>query len=379
VTQFLYLSFAPVTTHAMKFYNANVTQILLLSVIFMIVYIPFSLFASWFINKYGFKLGASIGAILIGLFGFLRFFAGNNYIFLLTFQTGIAVGYPFILNAISKLSANWFPKYERTTATAISMMAIYIGKAIGLLITPFIVKSFNFEGMLLIYGIISLISGGFFVIFAKNKPLFSQSNQRVEEKVFMGKGLKNFFTNPNFLIVLLISAVGIGVLNMITSYIELIVIPRGYDSIFAGFLGMLIIMGGSIGTILMSFLSDKLNMRKLLIIISLVITTVCLLFFSFTSNGVLLLISGFFFGFGLMGITPVALEYAVDATKPVPESMSNGIIFMVGQFGSIILIFLLQDFKTPSGDYFPALILEAVLFAICLFASIFMAEFKSQE
>ncbi len=106
ISQILWVTYAPVTSHATKFYSVNEFYIILLSLIFLIVYIPITFLASWLIDKYDFKIGAGIGAILMGIFGFLRFFAGSNYILVFIFQIGIAIAQPFLLNTITKLSAN---------------------------------------------------------------------------------------------------------------------------------------------------------------------------------------------------------------------------------------------------------------------------------
>ena len=110
----------------------------------------------------------------------------------------------------------------------------------------------------------------------------------------------------------------------------------------------------------------------------LIIATISLLAFSFSYNTLLLIISIAFFGFGLMGSGPVTLEYAVDATKPVPEASSNGILMMGGAIGGIILIMGLENVKI-AGDYFPALIIQTVILAFCVVLSFFLKEFKVKE
>ena len=99
--QMLWISFAAVTFEAMAFYNVEELLILLLSMSFMIVYIPITFLASWLIDKHNFKIGAGIGALLAAIFGLLRFFAFTNYVLVLIFQIGIAISQPFILNSIT--------------------------------------------------------------------------------------------------------------------------------------------------------------------------------------------------------------------------------------------------------------------------------------
>jgi len=229
--------------------------------------------------------------------------------------------------------------------------------------------------MLFIYGILALISSIVFVIFVKKKPPTPPSSKVVMEKIYMFKGFRLLFSNRNFIILIVVFSLSLGTFNMITTYVELIVIPRGYDSIFAGILGMALLSGGIIGTIIMSLLSDKLKHRKIIMMLSLMIATISLLVFSYSYNALILIISMACYGFGLMGSGPVTLEYAVDATKPVPEASSNGILMMGGAIGGIILIMGLENVKF-SGDYFPALIIQTVLLAFCVVLSFFLKEFK---
>ncbi len=373
--QILWITFASITIEAAAFFGVAEMDILFLSLIFMIVYIPVTFLASWIIDKYDFRIGAGIGALLAGIFGFLRFFAGSDYMLLFIFQIGIAIGQPFVLNSITRLSANWFPESERTSATGLSLISQFIGILLGVLITPFLYAAVNLEITLLIYGILSLISGVLFIIFVKNKPPSPPSKEELREKVLMGKGLKSLFKNKGFIILFITFFFGLGIFNFITSYIELILDPRGFDATDAGIIGGLLLIGGIVGCIVMSALSDKFKKRKLLLIISIIIATVSLFIITppITTDPVLLYLFSFLLGFGILSAGPVALEFAVDLTKPVPEATSNGMLMMVGQIGGIIFILFFEGF-TLGGDYFPALLLESIFLLATLILVFFLKE-----
>ncbi len=372
--QILWITYASITIEASVFYGVTELEILLLSLVFMIAYIPITFLASWIIDKYDFRVGAGIGAVLAGVFGFLRYFAGTDYTLVLIFQIGIAIGQPFILNSITRLSANWFPESERTSATGLSMISQFIGIMLGVLITPFIVGALDISLMLLIYGILSLISGVLFVILAKNKPATPPSSEISKERVLMGEGLKKLFMDKYFLILFVTFFFGLGIFNFITSYIELIVVPRGFDATDAGLLGGLMLIGGIVGCVVMSALSDKYKKRKILLIISVLIATTSLFIITFTADITLLYLFSFLLGYGILSAGPVALEYAVDLTKPVPEASSNGMLMMVGQIGGIIFILFFEGFTTPTGDYFPALLLESIFLLVVLVITFFLKE-----
>jgi len=109
VNQLLWITFAPITSSAAKYYGVSDLSIGLLSMSFMIVYIVISIPASWAIDTYGIRVAVGIGAALTGIFGLLRGLWAVDYTLVLISQIGIAVGQPFILNAITKVAARWFP------------------------------------------------------------------------------------------------------------------------------------------------------------------------------------------------------------------------------------------------------------------------------
>ena len=113
--QMLWITYAPITGPAATFYGVSDLQIGLLAMSFMIAFIPLSIPVSWVIDTYGFKLAVSIGAVLMRLFGFLRGLAGANYSLVLWSTIGIAAAQPFLLNAWTKVPANWFAMEERAT------------------------------------------------------------------------------------------------------------------------------------------------------------------------------------------------------------------------------------------------------------------------
>lgn len=374
IIQMLWISYATVTKAAENFFKTDQTSIYLLSLSFMIIYIPITFLSSWLLDKYDFKIGTIIGSLFIGIFGFLRIFTNGDYTMALIFQVGVAIGQPFFLNAVTKLSANWFPPSERTTASGISLMAVFLGTALGLFVTPIIVGGIdlfqilnnfpNFQAMMTTYGILSITSVIIYIIFVKNRPPTPPTSEMTSEKVLMVQGLKKLFTNFNFWILFIAFLVGLGVFNTLLTFIEGILLPKGHYSSFAGLFGLLILVGGISGSMTFSLLSDKYKKRKILVITSIIIATTSLLGISLVTDAILLSILGIIFGFGLVSSAPVGLEFAVDLTKPVPEASSNGILMMAGQIGGILFILGLSDFKMPNGDYLPTLLLLVILLAI---------------
>ncbi|GAF90639.1 unnamed protein product, partial [marine sediment metagenome] len=158
--QLLWISFAPITGDAAAFYGVGDLAIGLLSLVFMVVFVVVSIPASWVIDTYGIRIGVGIGAVLTGVFGLLRGLLAADYTWVLVSQIGIAVGQPFVLNAIAKIAGRWFPLNERATATGLASLAIYVGIFAGVAVTPMIVLRSSIPTALLVYGVISAAIGG---------------------------------------------------------------------------------------------------------------------------------------------------------------------------------------------------------------------------
>ena len=369
VNQLLWITFAPITMDATQFYHVTDIQIGMLSMCFMIVFIIVSIPASWVIDTYGIRIGVGIGAVLTGVFGMLRGMA-TGYDLLLWSQIGIAVGQPFIINAITKLAGRWFRIEERATAAGLGTLAMYIGVLVGMILTPILAKNHGINGMLYIYGVTSIIAALIFILFSKERPRTAPCHAHQEERSLVFDGLKNTLKNKNFYWLLVIFFVGLGIFNSVTTWIEDILRPRGFSAEQAGITGGLMIVGGIVGALIMPMLSDHYRKRKLFILLALAGAIIGLVGVTFAENYTLLLISGAILGFFLLSAGPIGFQYGAEITFPTSEGTSNGLLILAGQISVIAFIFGMDSFKSPqNGSMTNPLIVMIVLSAFCLLLS----------
>lgn len=377
VNQLLWITFAPITGDATKYYGVSDLQIGILSMCFMIVYIVVSIPASWIIDKYGIRIGVGIGAAFTGFFGLVRGFAGTDYNWLLGAQIGIAIGQPFILNAITKLAARWFPIEERATATGLGTLAMYLGILSGMALTPYLVIGSGIDGTLYIYGIISAVTAVFFIVLIKEGPPTAPCRPDQEERSLVFDGFKRTLRNKDFIWLMVIFFIGLGVFNAVTTWIEDILRPRGFSATQAGITGGLMIVSGVIGAIIIPMLSDRYKKRTPFIIIALIGATFGLAGITFAPTYWLLLISGMVLGFFLLSSGPIGFQYAAEITYPASEGTSNGMLLMMGQISGIAFIFGMDSFKSPeTGSMTPSLVLMIGLMILSIFISFTLKESK---
>jgi MFS family permease len=375
--QLLWITFAPITSSAAAFYDVPDLSIGLLSMSFMIAFLVVSIPASWVIDTYGFRTAVAIGAVLTGIFGLMRGLVAANYTLVLVAQIGIAVGQPFILNAVTKVAARWFPLGERATASGLGSLAIYVGILIGLALTPILSLQLGIPSMLLIYGVGAVIAALVFLAFSREQPPTPPDLPGQDERALMFDGLKGALRKRDFLLLMLIFFIGLGIFNSVTTWIEDIVRPRGFSITQAGAAGGLMILGGVIGALVMPALSDRYRRRVPFIILALAGAVPGLLGVTYAPNAWLLYLSGFVLGFFLLSSGPIGFQYGAEISRPTPEGTSNGLLLLMGQISGIIFIFAMDSLKSPAtGSMTPSLVILIVLMLVCLLVATRLHESK---
>ena len=260
--QILWITYAPITGPAAAFYGVSDLQIGLFAMTFMIAFIPLSIPVSWIIDTYGFRVAVSIGAVLMAIFGLARGFAGTSYSLVLWSTVGIAIAQPFLLNAWTKVPANWFAIEERATAVGLVTLANLVGTALGLVLTPILTETIALPTVQLIYGAIAALSSVLFILFAKETPPTPPGPAGSEVRALMLDGLKHAFTVKPFWLYLFVSFIGLGIFNGVTTWVENIIRPRGFTPTDAGTLGALMLVGGVLGAVIIPPFSDKQRKRQ---------------------------------------------------------------------------------------------------------------------
>ncbi len=348
MNQLLWITFAPITSEAVHYYGVSELWIGILSMSFMVIFILFSIPASWIIDTYGIRIGVGIGALLTGIFGLTRGFAGTNFNLLLVSQIGIAIGQPFLLNAITKLSARWFPIQERAISSGLGTLSMYIGILCGMIFTPFLTLSSGISGMLYFFGILAVIAAVTFIILAKEGPPTAPCLPGQEERALVLDGFKIILASKDFRNLMFIFFIGLGVFNSVTTWIEGILNPRNISVTQAGIAGGVMIAAGIAGAVVIPILSDYYRKRVPFIQIALFGAIAGLIGVSFATSYSVILISGGLLGFFLLSSGPIGFQYGAEITYPASEGSSNGLLLQMGQISGIAFIFGMDIFKSKA-------------------------------
>jgi MFS family permease len=345
--QLLWITFAPITGEAARYYGVSDLAIGILSMSFMVVYLFAWIPASWVIDTYGIRVAVGIGAVLTGLFGLLRGLLASSYPLVLTSQIGLAIAQPFILNAITKVAARWFPIQERASASGLGTLAMYLGIVAGLALTPFLVIQWGIPVMLVIYGIVAVVAMVLFLAFARERPPTPPCPPGLDDRALVLDGLRGALRKVDFVLLMAIFFVGLGVFNAVTTWIEDIVRPRGFSITQAGIVGGLMVGAGILGALVLPALSDHWRKRVPFLLVAMGAATLGLAGITYATTYGLLLVSAAILGFFLLAAGPIGFQYGAEVAYPAPEGTSNGMLLLMGQISGIAFIFGMDSLRAP--------------------------------
>ena len=191
----------------------------------------------------------------------------------------------------------------------------------------------------------------------------------------MPDGLKHIFRMRDFYLLAFIVFVINAIFNGISTWVEVIVRPKGLDVSDAGLIGGLLMIGGIFGFLIFSSASDRLRKRKLVLMVGAALAIPFLVLMAYVGGFVLLAIVSFFLGLCVMGVIPVALQHATEICYPAPEGTSQGVFTLAGQI-SVLAVTAMGWSNEAYGSFTPSLLAFAVSMAVAVALVAIMKESK---
>jgi len=349
-TEMMWLSLAPISSMAQSFYGVKSLSIDMMSMSYMIMFIIFSIPASWVVDKFGYRHSLIIGALLTAVFGVVRAVEAENFTVILIAQFMIAVGQPFLLNISTKVPANWFPANERSTAAGILTMAQYVGFAAPMLLSPVLAQSRGIPYLLKVFAAIAVVSAVICIVFTREKPRVAPPGPIAPREDLSLTSMKKLFRNKAYLYVLTVCFISIGIFNTVLTVLESILLPHGISSADAGVVGAVFVVAGVIGAVVIPLISDKISIRIPFFIGSIILLIPAYLGFTFVHTFILLVVIAGLAGFTIMGVAPILFQHGSEVAYPIQEGTSLGMILLMGQISGVLFVFLFDILKNAANS-----------------------------
>ncbi len=128
------MTFVPIVSQTEKFYNITTTEVNVLSMIFLFLYVFGTILSIWLSRRFSMRVVMIIGSIL-NLGVFIRLLSlikpNQGYLALLIGQIFPSIAQPIFLNPTALFAARWFAPSQRDIATAICSMSNPLGKILN--------------------------------------------------------------------------------------------------------------------------------------------------------------------------------------------------------------------------------------------------------
>lgn len=373
-TEIMWLSLAPIASMAESYYGVSSMSISVFSMSYMIMFILFSLPASWVVDKYGFRCSLIIGSAITAVFGLVRAIFADNFTAVIISQFIIAIGQPFLLNISTKVPANWFPVSERSTAAGVLTMAQYIGFAVPMVAAPVLAESSGIQYAFYVFAAIAIISAIIAIAFTREKPAVAPDGPVHEREDLSLASMKKLFSNKAFGLVLFICFISMGIFNALLTLIEAILAPRGISSAQAGIVGAVFVVAGIIGAVILPIISDNIKKRIPFFVGAIALLIPLYLGITFVYEYTLLTAIAGIAGFSIMGVAPILFQHGAETAYPIQEGTSLGVILLMGQISGVLFLYLFEVLQNVSGSVIWPMLLFVILTAIQLPAALKIKE-----
>ncbi|KAL2266206.1 hypothetical protein VTJ83DRAFT_5558 [Remersonia thermophila] len=368
-----WLTFAPVASHAAQYFNTTETVVNWLSTSFMFAF-TFATPAVIYLLHLGPKPSIATSAALVLVGNWIRYagaHATSGGIFGLVMFGQILTGFAqaLVLPAPARYSDLWFTHRGRVAATALSSLANPLGGALGQLIVPFWVdQPSDVPRMVLYMSIISSVCA-ISAFFIPAKPPTPAAPSSETPKLSLRASAAALAGQLEFWLLVLPFAVYVGLFNSVSSLINQILLPYGFNDEEAGIAGALLIAVGLVAAAVSSPVIDRT--KSFLAAVRIAVPLIAASYLAFVWMPGTRSLAGPYAVMAVLGaasfsLVPVAVEYLVELTHPVSPAVTSTLAWSGGQLLGGVFIIVAGALKAgeegdPPGNMHDANVFHAVL------------------
>lgn len=388
-----WLVLAPVSRAAAVFYAGQISSSDslvgpdLLTLIHLVLFVFLSIPASYAIDRLGLKRTLRISAFLVAVFSLLKGFGADRFWVVAAAQAGLSIANVLVLNSVTAVTARWFPLRERGFAAGLVSLAQYLGLLLVMIISPQVVGTNPHlagygEGvstLLFRLGIATSAAAVTAIFLFREKPPTPASLEPFEREDFINS-FKLLFHKKSMAGFIMIFGLLWGLFNVFIAKIDSIAAFIGVEN-SNGVMGVILLGGGMVGSVVVPALSDYLRKRKSLFLICTLGVFLGFLVFTFmpvfdrlpgVNTPVIGFIAAGLLGFFFQSVIPLGFQYGAELSYPVQEASSQGVLLQNGHLvGVVILLFM----NLNGGRYLEhVLIASVVLLFAALLGLLFIRE-----
>ncbi|KAJ0063155.1 hypothetical protein NL108_012610, partial [Boleophthalmus pectinirostris] len=343
--QYQWIQYAIISNIFMRFYNVKSFAINWLSMLYMLVYIPF-IFPVTFLEKKGLRFCTLVGNAFNFTGAWIKVGSTGPNLFWVTIlgQSFAAMAQVFLLGMPSKLAFVWFGADEVSTACAIGAVGNQLGVAIGFLVPPVLVPNVedkdelahHIQVMFYISAGIATILFVLIVLVFQEKPELPPSQAQAQARNFRhdeysySASILRLLKNKAFMLLVVSYGVNVGCFYSVSTLLNRIILEKyPGEEVNAGRIGLTIVITGMVGSLICGIWLDKTKTYKQTSLAVYILSLSGMLVFTFTlhlGHLWLVFVTAGVLGFFMTCFLPLGYEFAVELTFPESEGTSSGLL-----------------------------------------------------
>ncbi|KES18333.1 Sugar phosphate permease [Gilliamella apicola SCGC AB-598-I20] len=345
--------------------------------LFFLAYTLFQIPSGILGDKIGRKRVLVTGFSLYAIFIAAIYFAPSFTIFLILWMlTGAAQGCYY--GPQYALSSEAIPKKWITLGSAIIGSGMSFGIAIGYYLSSVMISVFNTSWKIpfVMVAMPIVIITVLMIVFIKDKSKFSVASQTSEKTNF-----SQLFKNRNLVlayITIFCSIYGFFVIiTWLPNYLE---VERGMNKIEASQIASIVPWISIIGTLLCSYVSDKLGRRKPVVLFMMPLSLIAIFSIVYCDSYAVLVAVLILYGFiGKISLNPVLIALVADNAPKASLSTAFGLYNFFGMAASICAPYFTGLIADKTGSLNSGFYLAAVITLVGITAMLFVKEAKSAK
>ncbi len=355
VSQLMWLAYASIGPGLQHLAGLSGSQVVLLSTVFPLLYIPLSIPAGQLIDRYGFRIAVMLGTGLTAAGALIRM-ASPTFGFLLAGSVVIAVGQPFILNGITKLDGAWFSPNESAKANGLFTVSLFAGMTLALVLTPALFGAFgglqrrsSLNAIAMVYAALSIVTFALFGLLARERPLPAGAPLATGAPSTAWKSIKLLVQTPGFKALLLVMCAGLGALIAFLQLVEGMLQSKGVGETTVGDLGGLFVVAAAVGSFALSALADRYGRAIRLLAATLILTALGLCAMAAADRLLVLTLAGVVTAAVLGSTWSLALTLSEKLCGSGSAGMAASLLLLVGNLAGVVLTFAMEQLHQSAG------------------------------
>ena len=334
-TQLLWLTFAPLTTASAHHYHTSETAIGWLAEIFPLLYLVLALPAGRLLDR-SLHRWLGFGAALTALGGIARLL-GPQYGWALFGQVLVAVGQPFVLNAVTKVAAEHLPPERRPHGIAVGSAGIFGGMLLALVLGT-IFGGAHLEALLAVQALFGVLAA-----IATVATLRAGSHPAADEPSLAldAVALRAVWADRGVRVLAGLLFIGFGAFIALCTWLQALLHNYRVSSTTAGTLLVAMVLAGAVGAAALPPIVVNRHAERRIVGASVAVTVVGALLLAFEHAVAVDAIALVPIGLLLLTDLPVILELS-ERRAGAAAGTVTALLWLAGNAGGVLVALLVQ-------------------------------------